>query len=943
MRSRPERHQKGLPTSRTISRRGPSRQSAPWTSTVCALALLLLGAVAGLPGCTRAFFRERADIDVDRLLVEKEADDRWRLLNYYIYPHPYARFADLTGQIDKPPMPPDDPSAWVLSPKPQKPKAVFNSEGVGYLEMLAAFDTANRAALKKVSTASDAQPPAKAPQPLQPPQPGKPALSTDATAKPTPPPGTPDKQPTAESKPAVAAGDKTVTVDTGGCPAVIAFGVNRFGREEPFLITMDQSLELAVINSREFQDRREQLYLTALPVTLQRFNFMPQFLATSDFFRRWSASESPFGKQDDLRVDTAVGLTQTFETGAMLVLRLANQTTIDFVNNGRPTLSQSTKFLELSQPFLRGGGRAVTLEPLTQAERNLLYDVRDFAHFNREFFVAVVTGRVSSTGGFGLGGRNGYLQSLLTAAFLENARRNERDFLILFQRYQAFVAGGIQSQLQLDQIEQNYLNARLNVISNEVLLKNNLDNFKLILGVPPDLPLELDDTPLEPIKKQIDRFEHLISDYRQVIQELEGLRDKPGLTRSIRPDILRLFTQLPLTKGSLFAAGLQRSWPEWQRLSQQELTTRLNTFRREREQIRLEDERAKDRNETLPAERQLRLRVVEANIQLGSMEETVREYEREPWKALQQPDSERQRRELFRSVVFRFTLLLETVRFERLTQIQKSWPDLPAVQLHGLDLMGLPEEEAQNLVAQTALINRLDLMNQRARVVDAWRQIAVQANSLLGTFDVRYNLDVLTPPPQVAQPLNFDGNRARHQIIVNTELPLVRRLERNNYRAALIAFQRSRRNLQESEDIVVQQLRLTVRQLRQLQENFKIQQRALQLSYSQMDQALEAQFAPADPRRVSADAGSAAALTDQVIRAQQNIPRAQNDLFRSWVDYLSSRMELYRDLELMQIDNRGVWINDFARPTTQRLEGPQPGNAPGSQGVPGGAATAPGS
>ncbi len=44
------------------------------------------------------------------------------------------------------------------------------------------------------------------------------------------------------------------------------------------------------------------------------------------------------------------------------------------------------------QPFLRGGGRAVTLEPLTQAERNLVYQVRSFAKFRQEFLVAILVG-----------------------------------------------------------------------------------------------------------------------------------------------------------------------------------------------------------------------------------------------------------------------------------------------------------------------------------------------------------------------------------------------------------------------------------------------------------------------------------------------------------------------------------------------------------------------
>jgi hypothetical protein len=40
-------------------------------------------------------------------------------------------------------------------------------------------------------------------------------------------------------------------------------------------------------------------------------------------------------------------------------------------------------------------------------------------------------------------------------------------------------------------------------------------------------------------------------------------------------------------------------------------------------------------------------------------------------------------------------------------------------------------------------------------------------------------------------------------LIINGELPLVRRVERNNYRTSLIGYQRQRRLLQANEDFVL--------------------------------------------------------------------------------------------------------------------------------------------
>ena len=46
-----------------------------------------------------------------------------------------------------------------------------------------------------------------------------------------------------------------------------------------YKINMQQALLLAIMNARFYQFNLEQVYLAALPVTLQRFYFEPQFYA----------------------------------------------------------------------------------------------------------------------------------------------------------------------------------------------------------------------------------------------------------------------------------------------------------------------------------------------------------------------------------------------------------------------------------------------------------------------------------------------------------------------------------------------------------------------------------------------------------------------------------------------------------------------------------------
>ena len=874
------------------------------------------------------------------LLNEKIDPVSWPLIDYWIYPHPYARFADLTGNPDWPPMPVDDPAAWALSPHPQKPKWIANLEGVGYLDLLSQFDAANRE-LRKLSPVEETIPSAIAS-----------IIELSGTGK--------------------------VPTQTEQTPPNL--GPNRWNRTEPFLLNLEQCLELAVINSREYQTQRENLYLTALPVSLERFNFLPQFLAAQTAIRQWSTAASPLGSTNQGNITSTVGASQLFGTGALLALRMANQTVIDFSSSHGPTLSSSTALLDLSQPFLRGGGQAVTLEPLTQTERNLLYQVRDFSHFSREFFVNIAAGEQVTVGGFGniagldltvrgLARNVGYYPTLrqLTAVYVERSNLESLESLLKF--FQAFAEGGGVSKLQVDQVEQNLNRSKLNVLSAQLTYQDNLDQFKIQLGLPTNVPIELDLSVLEPITRQLRAYQKLESQYREVVTDLERLESSPDAPRQVRAHIHELVRTADVAHDTKFqrdfleravasqamnapattitdrlgllAAAMASSQTQGPTIAlakvavprRSRLNILLNELRKQRDQLLAQKDDAEAKNLPFPPEKDQEIERLTIQIEQAELEEALAAFEQETFKLAGSEIRQRQARaEQYRLILYEFSLLLEEARMEKLARLQEAWPVLPPVTLGGKDLLSLSLNEAQELAGQAALENRLDLMNQRAQVVDAWRKIAVVANSLLGTFDVRYSGTLLTPPVAVGQPFNFKGYDTTHQIFLNTELPLVRQLERNNYRASLIAFQRQRRNLQAAEDQALFLVRQNVRQLRQLAEQYRIQQRQLQLALYSVDNSLEVLRAPPAVGEQRDAATAAAALTTQMLQAQQNVPSAQNGLYQTWVTYITARMELYRDLELMQIDARGVWINDQPiNPQPVELIPPgRPGPGPGA-------------
>ena len=156
-------------------------------------------------------------------------------------------------------------------------------------------------------------------------------------------------------------------------------------------MTLEQAVELGLINSRTYQDIREDLYLQALPVTQQRFSFAYQWAVIENAVRQWAGLESSAGRQINWSLGTTASFSKLFSTGALLTFSVANQTVFNF-NSSSPFgfTSVSVINLDLVQPLLQGGGKAVTLEPLTQVERNLVYAIRAFARFREQFYVSVV-------------------------------------------------------------------------------------------------------------------------------------------------------------------------------------------------------------------------------------------------------------------------------------------------------------------------------------------------------------------------------------------------------------------------------------------------------------------------------------------------------------------------------------------------------------------------
>ncbi len=152
-------------------------------------------------------------------------------------------------------------------------------------------------------------------------------------------------------------------------------------------------------------------------------------------------------------------------------------------------------------------------------------------------------------------------------------------------------------------------------------------------------------------------------------------------------------------------------------------------------------------------------------------------------------------------------------------------------------------EDLLQAAVRVALEYRLDLMNSRASLYDAWRQIRVTANALKGVLNVTLTNNVYTGP-YTTNPFAFLSQAKNFSLVLNAELPLVRMTERNNFRTALINYQRARRSLMNAEDFLKIQLRQDLRAVHTAYIGYEINKRNYELNVRLKDQAFEQIVAP---------------------------------------------------------------------------------------------------
>lgn len=330
----------------------------------------------------------------------------------------------------------------------------------------------------------------------------------------------------------------------------------QFDERGVLVVGSDDAVRLALLHSRTYQQSLETLYLSALDVSFERFQFDTQFFSSHDgsFFTSAPLNTSAGNTNSTYRLDTFdSSLRKGFTTGSSFAAGLANSIVWSFNSAGSDSRVSTTLFdFTFIQPFLRSAGRERVLERLTVAERTLLANVRSMEFYRQGFSVNVMTGEGQSNGptrrggvfgagltgftgvggggfgnvgggggggggggfggaGAGAGQAGGYLGLLQTQQQIRNQQDNvERLRSNLYRLEQTLIelrtrsgepqliSNILRQDLQVAQARQALVNAESTLLNARNNFQIALDTYKVTqLGLPPQICLEVSDSMLD--------------------------------------------------------------------------------------------------------------------------------------------------------------------------------------------------------------------------------------------------------------------------------------------------------------------------------------------------------------------------------------------------------------------------------------------------------------
>jgi len=257
----------------------------------------------------------------------------------------------------------------------------------------------------------------------------------------------------------------------------------------PLTINLVDALQIGARNNREYQGRKEDIFRAALDLDLERDEFRNTFSGLLESFisTDLSGESTVSGIENSATSSLARKLKTGVEISTRLGIDLVNLLTFDRASS-LGIFADAT----ISIPLLRGAGRSIVAEPLTQAERNVVYEMYRFERFKRTFAVQI---------------ESEYLDVLQQQDEITNTEENYKNLLGSSIRARRLAEAGRLPEVQVDQAIQDALRARDRWITTQNRYAQRLDTFKITLGLPTDADIILSRQEIERLSEEVSRPE----------------------------------------------------------------------------------------------------------------------------------------------------------------------------------------------------------------------------------------------------------------------------------------------------------------------------------------------------------------------------------------------------------------------------------------------------
>jgi outer membrane protein TolC len=228
-------------------------------------------------------------------------------------------------------------------------------------------------------------------------------------------------------------------------------------------LTLPEAIELAIQGNRGYKSQVESLHLQASSLVGTRHSFTPLLSATLSY-----AFSDSVGSGNSSSSSLSGGLSQILRFGGNLSVSGSSSWSATNDDGLGGDIANSVG-VSLSQPLLDGFGEEVTMEPLVQAERNLLYAIRDFEQFREDFSVDVA---------------DTYYGLAAQKKGIDNARRNLEGLEFARRKAEAFFDVGRVAETEALRARRSELDARDALNASIESYELALDRFKIFLGLP---------------------------------------------------------------------------------------------------------------------------------------------------------------------------------------------------------------------------------------------------------------------------------------------------------------------------------------------------------------------------------------------------------------------------------------------------------------------------